>query len=214
VTYKFSAVRKGLTHNPQAVCSAGAGRADAALLYSAGTTIKGTELQLTKTFSSTRFSSTVVGEAVEAMEALSGETEATERAEFEKRQAEKTNKASFKPRYSYMSLSTSRENETWSFDTIDEWYAAYERGATGASLRIVRDSYAMDFTLQVHSMSSAVSITAPTTQKVERLMRYFNVAEVDSKLPELPAVEAAPIPVVVFIGHGRSSDWRDIRPTK
>jgi hypothetical protein len=107
------------------------------------------------------------------------------------------------------SFTTAHGNESWTFDSLDEWYAAYDRSPKSGGLQVSRGEYSL--TADFNSWSATVSITAPSNERVARLMRYFNVAEAESKLP-VPAVPEPPaLPVVVFIGHGRSADWRDIK---
>jgi predicted nucleotide-binding protein len=141
------------------------------------------------------------------MSRLDAEDEARERA------AHEASKVPFPYTRAYRtkSFTTSRDNEAWDFNTIHEWYAAYERGASTASVSVYNPEYRLSVSLD-ESQETQVSVTAPTPDVVERIMRHFNVAESTSKLPTPPVtatVEA--IPVVVFIGHGRSGDWREIK---
>lgn len=169
-------------------------------------------MQLRKNFSRTRFPSTVISRAIEDLEGLAADAEAKDRANFEQSQADKEYKSRYTPTYRQInSFGTSLRNEDWTFNSIDEWYAAYDRGATGASLSVHAAFYSLGVSLDPHLKSTTVTVNAPTNEKAERLMRFFNLAEVESKLPEPPVAEAPTIPVVVFIGHGRSSDWRDIK---
>lgn len=167
-------------------------------------------MQLEKTFYRTRFPSAIISRAVDDMEALIVETESKAKADFEESQAKEEHQSIYAGPYRSETFRTSRGNEAWTFDSINEWYAAYERGATDAHLNISTSYYSLSLSLYGGGDSS-VSVHAATSEKVERLMRFFNLAEDDYVLPEPPALAAPPIPVVVFIGHGRSSDWRDIK---
>lgn len=112
--------------------------------------------------------------------------------------------------------------ETWSFDNVDEWYAAYGRDdCDGAHLSLgfgdkewieIRYAYGT-FT------STSISIGARSRERIERTMRLFTNAA-PSNIIEVPSVfqpESEPDPEpdperpVVFIGHGRSSDWRELK---
>lgn len=169
-------------------------------------------MRLSKTFARTRFSSSVVGRAVEDLERLADQADAEARAAHDAEYADQKYPPYFAPSYRMWTFNTSRDNEEWSFDSISEWYAAYERGATGAYISLSTGStYSFSLIFNSGAQSSVVAVAAPTNEKVERLMRHFNLAEEESKLPDPPAYEAPKIPVVVFIGHGRSSDWRDIK---
>jgi predicted nucleotide-binding protein len=164
-------------------------------------------MQLRKTFHRTRFDTTVIGQAVANVEKLDDEDNAKDKAAHDAEKAVH----SFTPRFRSRAFSTSRGNEAWELNTIHEWYAAYERGATAALMSIYNPNYRLSVSVETNQ-ATTVSVTAPTPDVVESIMRHFNVAEPTAKLP-VPPVTVTPeaIPVVVFIGHGRSGDWRDIK---
>lgn len=104
-------------------------------------------MQLRKTFARTRFSSSVVSRALESLKELATEdaARAAARAEADFKAAQSRAKTSGISTGQVSShtmvttsvdlspkLRTSRDNGAWSFDSMDEWYAAYERGASGA----------------------------------------------------------------------------------
>lgn len=170
-------------------------------------------MQLRKTFTRTRFDSGVISRALEDLSGLFDEYDKQARAEHEARVAEHKFPAPYSGHYGSESYSVEHGNESWYFDTVTEWYASYDRGADSAMLTVAHGPYQLG--VQLHGSyaghSTSVSVSAPTNEKVERLMRYFNQAEASCKEPEPPVVEKPATPVVVFIGHGRSADWRDIK---
>lgn len=113
-------------------------------------------------------------------------------------------------------LSVSREDqgEEWTLDSIDEWYGAYDRGAS--SSRLHHSALYSPYALNVQTTSgpygyTSVSVEAPTQGQVERVLRIFTSVASDHQTP-MPAPEPLPAPpVVIFLGHGRSSDWREIK---
>jgi hypothetical protein len=117
------------------------------------------------------------------------------------------------PKPQFDVLTVAKGHESWTFDTLDEWYASYHReGTTGCYLWGRFPDY--DFVVQATNETNvfSISVTAPTTGEVERVMRVFNLAEEDAKLPDLPMIAPVQPPVVVFIGHGGAShDWRLIK---
>ncbi|WP_144672880.1 TIR domain-containing protein [Arthrobacter sp. U41] len=166
-------------------------------------------MELEKTFTRTRFASGVISHALEELEKLGAEAEALARAEHESKQVGEEFPMTYQPGYCHSSFRTGHGNESWEFDSIDEWYASYDRGAETADLTVGQSR----FSLRVGhaSWGTVVSVTAPSNDKVARLMRFFDLAEADSKLPEVAIPEPPRLPVVVFMGHGRSLDWRDIK---
>ncbi|MCU1548619.1 MAG: hypothetical protein JWO29_1570, partial [Arthrobacter sp.] len=151
----------------------------------------------------------MIGLALHELAKLHDEADAQARAAHEAQKEGKQYVYPFQAAYRHEAFSTGQGNEAWSFDSIDEWYAAYDRGAETGTLRVSGPVFSLELHLQ--PWSTVVSIKAPSNEKVARLMRFFDVAEADSKLPEPAMPEPPKLPVVVFIGHGRSSDWRDIK---
>lgn len=164
-------------------------------------------MKVEKVFERTRFTSAVIASALEHLSALAEEEEKKAQAEFDSRQDKEAWEHFFFPG-SQARYTTSQGNETWTFDNIDEWYTSYEGGATGAY--ISRSKGWHTISLSLHSDRSTVSVTARSSEHVHRLMRFFSQAEAECKLPDPPQMHPA-MPVVVFVGHGRSADWRDIK---
>lgn len=169
-------------------------------------------MKLTKSFPRTMFSARVIEDAVSEFnklydaywEKLLRETDpqTLERNPF---------RGPSKPEVHIMNVT--KGNESWTFNTLDEWYASYDReGTTGCHLWATGNSY--DLTVQSVGSSHgfSIGIAAPTQGELERVMRVFNLAEDDARLPAPPVVQPVEPPVVVFIGHGGAShDWRLIK---
>lgn len=104
--------------------------------------------------------------------------------------------------------SVSFEDEDWSYDTLDEFCAAYTKeSCIYARLYLSSNNNTLD--LNFSDNNTSVSIQS----RLEIITQGFNVFESHakkSKLPEPPSRECNSKPVV-FIGHGRSDDWKIIK---
>lgn len=166
-------------------------------------------MQLTKNFDRTRFSSSVISNAVDMVAALDSDREESDRIRGTTDGSFTYTPTPVEYALSFGHLSVSNGHETWAYDNIHEWYAAYDRPSSNADLYYESPWYAL--TVNVGERGTRLTVTAPDSASVEKLMRCFNVAEAESRVSE----EAAPIvpekPVTVFIGHGRNTDWRDVK---
>jgi len=139
-----------------------------------------------KTYVDTWFSSAVLNEALDVCRELSAA----------------------KLRYSH--LETMEGAEEWTFDNLDEFLASYSRHPALARLSVS----AGDFSLSVKAderckecdeQHTAVSVRGPSRERIERLFNVFEAHAPASKLTK------APVSPRIFIGHGRSQQWRDLR---
>jgi hypothetical protein len=165
-------------------------------------------MRLTKTFHRTMFPARVIEEGVSELEKLFGPADEKRRAQHEE-QSRGTQYYSRRPKFG--SLLVSKGNESWYLDDVNDWFAAYSReGTTSCYLTFSFEEHEVSVSLSGHR--SDITVAAPTTGQIERVMRIFNVAEDDAKLPALPIISPVQPPVVVFIGHGGASqDWRLIK---
>lgn len=166
-----------------------------------------------KEFARTVFS---VGTIAEALKKL-GELEATALAKAQAEHETSMRNQSVKYPYNgragyYPSLRIARGNESWSFDTVDEWYAEYERGCDSARLSYSGQFYGLVLSYSGKwQMQTTVSVTAQANSDLATLMGVFSLAEPDAKVSEPPVPQQETPPVVVFLGHGGSGDWREVK---
>lgn len=112
-----------------------------------------------------------------------------------------------------LSISREDQGEEWRLDSVDEWYGAYDRGASSSYLYYSAPYSPYSLSVRTYETpdSTSVSVEAPTQSQVERVLRIFTKVASDYQTP-MPSPEPLPDPpVVVFLGHGRSSDWREIK---
>lgn len=156
-------------------------------------------MQVAKTFSRTRFPATVIAEAYAEIKRMAAELDAAEALVASPRRP---------------TMTIRKGEEEWQYDEIDEWMGAYERENTGAWFRYIRDiilSVSLDLKFEPWAKKSTVTVSAPKTHQVEKVLNIFRAAEAASKIPDPPSIEPEQPPLVVFIGHGRSDDWRAVR---
>jgi predicted nucleotide-binding protein len=102
------------------------------------------------------------------------------------------------------------DSEMWGLDDEQEWYAEYGRGFASAHIRISWPEYRLILTAD--SEGSKVEVKAQHRPEAEKVMRIFSSKAAQYELPALPVVQETPQPpVVVFIGHGHSTDWRTVK---
>lgn len=169
-------------------------------------------MELRKTFPLTRFDSRVISAAVDEVDELRGPLEAKSWADYQAGEGPDGHQMPYigsSPHFDFLSVQNG--NESWDFDDIHEWYGAYDRGAEEAHMRYSTAEVAFSVSTSASQYTTSVTVSAVAAVTIERVMRVFNLAEPDSKVAP-PTVPAVPMPpVVVFIGHGRSNDWRDIK---
>lgn len=101
-----------------------------------------------------------------------------------------------------------RGPDAWGFDSDEEFLAEWRAGFSGAHLNIHGGGKTMRVSAYEDS-SMEVEIEAATRPDIEGLIAIFERSVEDARLPE-PSAAEAPTPVI-FIGHGRSDQWRDLR---
>lgn len=98
------------------------------------------------------------------------------------------------------SLRVNLPDGQWRFDDENEFYAAVPQGTGHA---VIIDSRSVSIHLTQHRRSAVVEVRAPTRAYVQRIFSPFD---------NMQGAEAVPADSpVVFIGHGRSPAWKDLR---
>lgn len=106
--------------------------------------------------------------------------------------------------------SIERGAESWRFDTEDEFFAEYQSGFSYARVYVSSGACEMSVT-HTYAKYTDVSVSAPTRPELERVFWPFerDAPNATIEMEQSPTVEV-PRPVI-FIGHGRSSAWRDLK---
>jgi len=109
--------------------------------------------------------------------------------------------------------SITREEESWQYEEKDEFFTEYRRGFLSACLREHHNIPGI-FRLYAHKYSWDVGtkllISVPDRPGIETVYEIFERAANLNKIP-LPPLPPLSKRVKIFIGHGKSSDWRDLK---
>ena len=113
---------------------------------------------------------------------------------------------------SYMTLSTSVGEATWTYDEVEEFWADYPK-STGTTTFGVKDKGTSELELRVYVFGSgnerwtSVRVSGSTRADIESVFNIFEASREASKLPDEPAQPKGKI----FIGHGGSPLWQDLQ---
>ena len=104
------------------------------------------------------------------------------------------------------------KNESWKHDNASEFFADYSGNVSNAHYRELPGS-GFDFIVSFRRGESSVTVEALNREQVESVHQVFSKNAEKCKLPdseESDSEEEKKKPVV-FLGHGRSSQWRDLK---
>jgi len=106
-------------------------------------------------------------------------------------------------------ISVSIQNETWSFDAMDEFFAEHRKPHTSAELSLWGRGTMRHLRVDEIGTRTTVAIESPERSMVVRVSAVFERRAAEFKLPA-PPPQPVPKPRI-FIGHGRSAQWRDLK---
>jgi predicted nucleotide-binding protein len=145
-------------------------------------------MKKSKQYDYTRFSADVLREAIEVFRA-------------------KTNRG--KPAR-FVTMSVQVGDSEWHHDSSEEFFADYRKAQGGAFYR-ENCGGADTFELHVQAFKDAelVEVAAPDRNSIEAVFEIFERHATSSRLP-VPK-KKPPDPPTIFIGHGGSPQWRDLK---
>ena len=100
-------------------------------------------------------------------------------------------------------LSIKYENEKWKFDSLNEFFAEYPK-STGYNFHHIIDNCSIYISDNIE-INTYVIITLPNRGDIESVFNVFEENFEQSK------IEVIPQPIKVFLGHGNSEQWRDLK---
>lgn len=139
-------------------------------------------MQKSKTYYNTRFTQKVIAEADRGLESSLREEDG---------------------KIVSRNFTVRKEEERWSYDTIQEFLAAFEG-------RGVYTKACLSKGIHVYNVSdddTCVTIIAPTREEIDSIAAIFERHAPSCKLP----ASAVNSNVKVYIGHGRNPVWRDLK---
>lgn len=102
------------------------------------------------------------------------------------------------------------DDESWELNSEEEFYSEYRKEIDSAHLW---HSHGGDFVFSViySKIWTRVSISLPSRKLIEKVFEVFEENYEKYKVSEKDGRKAIKGHVKVFIGHGRSQQWRDLR---
>jgi len=114
----------------------------------------------------------------------------------------------------YQDLIISRDNETWDYDTLEEFLADFRAGFQEAEFSVRNPSLYLSIRVchdLRYSIRSNITIDAKDRSKIQRINNVFDSYSEGCQIPE-PEIKKPPPPKPkIFIGHGQSPLWRDLK---
>jgi predicted nucleotide-binding protein len=109
----------------------------------------------------------------------------------------------------YPILIVTIENEKWSHDNPEEFFADYRRGNGYIFLKAQAKPGAISLTTSWDMRDTNIKVEGDERSKIEKVFEIFEEHLDESRVPP-PPEPAQPKPAI-FIGHGRSQQWRDLK---
>lgn len=107
-------------------------------------------------------------------------------------------------------LTVEVDGADWHHDSEEEFFADYRRSARGAVFQLERSGGRLR--LQAFSASVHVAVGAPDRSQVEAISAVFEQAAERCALSKpLKPPPPRPIRPTIFLGHGQSPLWRDLK---
>ena len=102
-------------------------------------------------------------------------------------------------------MTVDMDDAQWSFNTFEEFLAATDGGSSFIYIQSDQSKFALSVSKYEDEEYTVVNITAPSREEIESLSSIFE----NNK--ERCRIESEPAQAKIFIGHGRDSQWRDLK---
>jgi hypothetical protein len=101
--------------------------------------------------------------------------------------------------------------ESWSHDNEAEYFSDYNKDHDYSNYQIFAPPYYLGVEWDSTYRKSKVQVASKSREQIESLFQIFERYREHCMLPPLPIKEPQKILPRVFIGHGRSDQWRDLK---
>lgn len=120
--------------------------------------------------------------------------------------------AEIEDREAFDVLQIQRGNETWKYDSIEEFFSEYDPSVEYSWVRIWNDRQLFDLKTAntPHNVKSVLGLERADRELIVTLGNLADSLAEYCFVEELKEEIAAPKPKI-FIGHGRSTQWRDLK---
>lgn len=114
---------------------------------------------------------------------------------------------------SFSGLKVEKKKESWRYDTFEEFLAQLDSDTTYATFGISHPDLSLDATIwPAGSYSSTdVSITSSNRDSILRLGNIVDACAAECYVPKPPEPKKEISKPIIFIGHGGSQQWRDLK---
>lgn len=109
----------------------------------------------------------------------------------------------------FNSLEVQNQDSKWTYDTTEEFIADYRRYEGEALIDFNNNDLSVH--IQVYPRYTYAVVKAPTRVIIETVYDVFEKNADTSHLPPEEREDIKQEPPKVFIGHGRSSSWRELK---
>jgi len=141
-----------------------------------------------KQYTETRFSAEILKEAIAGARAVA---------------------ARGKTDLSSQQLRVEHDDSEWTYDTVEEFLADFRKYRGYAYCSIYGGNF--DLSVTFTRRDCTVSMKASSRSDIETVFDIFEKHANEAKLPPRPAPAPERVMPVVFMGHGRSDSWRDLK---
>ena len=104
-------------------------------------------------------------------------------------------------------LNVDHDDSSWNYDSTEEFLADYRKYRGGSVVSLFGGG--LDLTVSFGDRDTSVSMKTPQRKDIELVFDIFEKYSESSRLPPVPS--PPPASPVIFIGHGRSLAWRDLK---
>ena len=115
----------------------------------------------------------------------------------------------------FRSLAIDNGKESWRYDTFDEFLAEINGNFRYARLYIYHPELSLEMLMYApgpgYSNPTTVDITSSRRETIMRLSNVVDSSAEDCYVPPPPESETPPVKPKIFIGHGGSPQWRDLK---
>ena len=122
-------------------------------------------------------------------------------------------------KYYTLSVEHADDDAIWNYESFTEFLADYRRFANQATytaqagtyyLSVVADDMYIKGTYS-YAKGARITVRGPNRAEIEEIFAVFEESASAARLPEPPAPKVPKIVPTIFIGHGRSLQWRELK---
>jgi len=122
-------------------------------------------------------------------------------------------------KYYTLSVEHADDDANWNHDSFTEFLSDYRRFVNKATYTVQAGTYYLSVDADymyikgtsTYAKSARITARAPSRAEIEEIFAVFEESASAARLLEPPAPKAPKIVPTIFIGHGRSLQWRELK---